>query len=75
MKGLEIPNFFHPLSPDKPAPQVTFEDVQRLVSSKVPESQTLEYKSGRINLARLVDNSSVMDLDVFAANFGTVGCP
>jgi hypothetical protein len=35
----------------KPAPQVTFEDLQRLVSAEVPESQTLEYKSGRIDLA------------------------
>lgn len=35
----------------KPAPQVTFLDVQCLISSEIPESQTLEYKSGRIDLA------------------------
>jgi hypothetical protein len=35
----------------KPAPEVTFDDLQRLVSAEVPESQTLEYKSGRIDLA------------------------
>jgi hypothetical protein len=35
----------------KPVPQVTFEDLQRLISDEVPESQTLEYKSGGSDLA------------------------
>jgi len=42
----------------KPASEVTFQDLESLVSAEVPESQTIEYKSGRIDLVECGEDIS-----------------